>query len=86
MDSPQAQSRELLRPVDDPRLPQLRLPTQPVRFGGAAANCARSAPALGEHSHAVMASLLGLGLDKLSELQALGVFGEAAHPQAPVTA
>jgi CoA:oxalate CoA-transferase len=77
LDSPQARARELLRPVDDPRLPDLRLPTQPVRFGGAAANCARSAPALGEHSHEVIASLLSLGLDKLAELQALGVFGDA---------
>jgi len=85
LDSPQARARELLRPVDDPRLPDLRLPTQPVRFGGAAPNCARSAPALGEHSHEVIASLLGLGLDKLAELQALGVFGEA-HEAPPAAA
>ncbi|MEI7515977.1 MAG: CoA transferase [Betaproteobacteria bacterium] len=82
LDSPQARARQVVQAVDDPRLPGLRLPTQPVHFGGAAANCARSAPALGEHSHEVLASLLGLGLDKLAELQALGVFGPA-HDAAP---
>ena len=86
LDSPQAQARELLRAVDDPHLPDLRLPTQPVRFGGAAGNCVRSAPALGEHSHEVVATLLGLGLERIAELQALGVFGQAADRPAPPAA
>lgn len=80
LDSPQAQARELLQPVDDARLPGLRLPTQPVRFGGAAPNRASRAPALGEHSNDILASLLGCGIDKLAELRAAGVFGEAAAP------
>ena len=72
-----ALARELLRPVDDERLPELRLPTQPVRFGGAAPNLAGRAPALGEHTHDVLAALLDCGADRLAELQALGVFGHA---------
>lgn len=77
LNSPQAAARGLLRPVDDERLPELRLPTQPVRFGGAAPNRAGRAPALGEHTHDVLAALLHCGADRLAELQALGVFG---HP------
>jgi CoA:oxalate CoA-transferase len=80
LNSPQADARELLRPVADARLPGLRLPSQPVHFGGAAANCARPAPALGEHSHEVLTALLGCGVAKLAELQAAGVFGSPVAP------
>ena len=81
LNSPQALARELLRPVDDERLPELRLPTQPVRFGGAAPNLAGRAPALGEHTHDVLAALLHCGADRLAELQALGVFGHATDKE-----
>jgi CoA:oxalate CoA-transferase len=75
LDSPQAQARGLLQPVADERLPGLRLPTQPVRFNGAAPNRAGRAPALGEHSEDLLAQLLGCGADKLTELRQAGVFG-----------
>jgi CoA:oxalate CoA-transferase len=57
--SPQALYRGVARPVDDPRLPGLRLPTQPVRFGGSAGNACGRAPALGEHTAEVLEQLLG---------------------------
>jgi CoA:oxalate CoA-transferase len=81
LESPQAQARGLLQPVDHPDLPQLRLPTQPVRFTGSAPSPAQRPPALGEHNQEILASLLGCGARKLAELQALGVFGTpaAAH-------
>ena len=75
LESPQAKARELLRPVDDERLPGLRLPTQPVRFNGSAANRAERAPALGEHTDELLTRLLGCGIDKLAELRAAGAFG-----------
>ncbi|MDM0014352.1 CoA transferase [Variovorax sp. J22P168] len=78
LESPQAEARELLRAVEDERLPGLRLPTQPVRFGGAASNRTERAPALGEHTDELLASLLGCGLDKLAELRAAGAFGDIA--------
>ncbi|WP_137896269.1 CoA transferase [Ramlibacter sp. 2FC] len=77
LDSAQARARGLLQPVDDPRLPGLRLPTQPVRFNGAAPNRAGRAPALGEHTENLLASLLGCGASKLAELREAGVFGPA---------
>ncbi|MCM2345095.1 MAG: CoA transferase [Acidovorax soli] len=75
LESPQAVARELLRPVHDERLPGLRLPTQPVHFGSAAPNRAERAPALGEHTDALLMALAGCSMEKLAELRAAGVFG-----------
>lgn len=83
LESPQAQARELLREVHDDRLPGLRLPTQPVRFNGAAPNRSARAPALGEHTDELLASLLGCGLDKLAELREAGAFGVPATSSSP---
>ncbi|MEP6939456.1 MAG: CoA transferase [Rudaea sp.] len=74
--SPQAVSREILRAFDDPRLPGLRLPTQPVRFGGAADNQTQRAPRLGEHTEELLAGLLGFAKARIDELRAAGAFGE----------
>ncbi len=80
LESPQALARNLLQPVDDERLPGLRLPVQPVRFGGAAPSQPTRAPALGEHTDDLLVSLLGLGLGQLSELKAGGVLGNGPPP------
>ena len=75
LESPQAQARGLLQPVDDARLPGLRLPTQPVQFNGSAPNRTGRAPGLGEHTEPLLAELLGLHADRIAELRTLGVFG-----------
>ena len=80
LESPQALARNLLQPVDDERLPGLRLPVQPVRFGGAATCPPTRAPALGEHTEDLLSTLLGLSLEKLAELKTAGVLGHHAHP------
>ncbi len=85
LNSPQALARGLLQPVDDERLPGLRLPTQPVRFGGAAPGRATRAPAFGDHSRQVLTSLLGWGMGGLAELRVLGVFGQPAQDAPPVS-
>ena len=74
--TPQAAARGILQAVEDPRLPGLRLPTQPVKFTGSGANVARRAPALGEDSVAVFSDLLGLGAERIAELAEAGVFGQ----------
>ncbi len=79
LESPQAVARNLLQPVDDERLPGLRLPVQPVRFGGSAPSLPARAPALGEHTEDLLGTLLGLSLDKLSELKDAGVLGSAQN-------
>ena len=79
LESPQAVARNLLQPVDDERLPGLRLPVQPVRFGGSAPSQPTRAPALGEHTHELLGSLLGLSLERLAELRDAGVLGSAPN-------
>ena len=78
LESAQARERGVLTPVEDPRLPGLSLPTQPVRFGGAAANRAECAPALGEHTGEVLTTLLGCSVTKIAALRAAGAFGATA--------
>ena len=75
LDSPQARSRGLLQAVEDSRLPGLRLPGQPVRFGGSAPNRTERAPRLGEHTEELLATLLSLSGARLAELRNAGAFG-----------
>ena len=79
LQSEQARYRAVLQPVDDARLPGLQVPTQPVKFGGSAPNRAEPAPALGEHTQALLAQWLGCTGERLHALQAAGAFG-SAHP------
>jgi CoA:oxalate CoA-transferase len=69
-----------LQTVEDARLPDLHLLTQPVKFSGSAPNRATRAPALGEHNEDILGTLLGCGLEKLAELRLAGVFGPAETP------
>jgi CoA:oxalate CoA-transferase len=75
LESEQAQARGLLCEVNDARLPGLRVPTQPVKFGGAAPNLAEPAPALGQHTDALMHELLHAGGERLAALREAGLFG-----------
>ena len=77
LESEQGQARGLLRAVDDSRLPGLRVPTQPVKFCGAAPNRAEPAPALGQHTDELMTGLLQVGSARLAELREAGLFGPA---------
>ena len=81
LDSPQIQARGLLRPVDDERLPDLRLPTQPVHFNGCAPNRAVRAPALGEHTDLLLSSWLGRSSEAIAALREAGVLGTAEAAQ-----
>ena len=82
LESPQIQARGLLRPVADDQLPDLRLPTQPVHFGGAAPNRAERAPALGEHTDLLLSSWLGRSGEAIAALREAGVFGSSTSPAA----
>lgn len=84
LESPQSQARGLLGAVQDERLPGLRLPTQPVHFSGAAPNRAERAPALGEHTDALLSQWLGRGTEAIAALRASGALGTAgAAPSSP---
>lgn len=84
LESPQIQARGLLSAVQDERLPGLRLPTQPVHFSGAAPNRAERAPALGEHTDALLSQWLGRGAEAIAALRSSGALGTAgAAPSSP---
>ncbi|MET1537236.1 hypothetical protein ABXL43_35930, partial [Burkholderia sola] len=70
--------------ADAARLPGLRLPTQPVHFSGAAPNRAERAPALGEHTEALLSQWLGRGAEAIAALRASGALGTTgAAPSSP---
>jgi CoA:oxalate CoA-transferase len=73
--SEQSMSRGFLSEVDDPKLPGLRLPSQPIKFSAFDNNQVTRAPRLGEHTDETLRDLLGLAENKIAELRALGVFG-----------
>lgn len=73
--APQAAARGVLTAVPDARLPGLRLPLQPVKFTGSADNVIGRAPGLGEHGEAIWSRVLGLGVERIAELAAAGLFG-----------
>lgn len=75
LNSPQYTHRGVLQAVDDPQLPGLRLPSQPLQFSAFERTQVMRAPRLGEHTDVTMAQVLGLASEKLAELRALGVFG-----------
>ena len=75
LNSPQSQHRAVLQPVDDPQLPGLRLPSQPLQFSAYPRLPVHRAPRLGEHTEATLGRVLGLAADKLAEMRALGAFG-----------
>ncbi|MFT8674971.1 MAG: CoA transferase [Acetobacter sp.] len=54
---PQAQARNMVLPIDDPRLPDARLVRQPAIFDGHVPAHLSRAPALGEHTEEILKSL-----------------------------
>jgi CoA:oxalate CoA-transferase len=75
LNSPQYQHRGVLQAVEDPQLPGLRLPSQPLQFSAFERTPVMRAPRLGEHTELTLSEVLGLASEKIAELRALGVFG-----------
>lgn len=77
--SPQVQHRGLVQPVEHARLPGLKLPQQPVHFSGWNNPQIRPAPALGADAEDVLADILGLNDETITELRDKGAFGGGSH-------
>lgn len=75
LDSAQMQHRGFLSPIDDPRLPGMQLPRQPIKFSAWPAQPITRAPALGEHTDAILRDMLGLAADRIQALHELGALG-----------
>lgn len=73
--SEQSVFRGVLAEIDDPNLPGMKLPSQPVKFSAYEANKVTRAPRLGEHTDTALVELLGLAQSRIEELRAVGAFG-----------
>jgi len=79
LEQPTARERRLVRDLDQPGAGRVRVPGPVVKFLTHADEPeVGPAPALGEHSRAVLRDLLGLAASEIDELVARGVVGESS--------
>lgn len=83
LESEHAAHRDLLTEVREPDGGAVRLPSQPVKFSGYGSNRVTPAPALGQHTEAILGEL-GIGSAHTERLRALGALG-AVLPQVSTT-
>lgn len=78
---PQVKARDMLVEVEHPAGFRLKLPNTPVKLDRTPGGVRGPSPAIGEHTDAVLASLLGLSRQEIDELRAKGiVFGPLPSP------
>lgn len=75
MSDPQVLHNEMIRPVDHPTVPDLRVIGPAVQFSAAEATLRRPPPLLGEHSREVLSGHLGLTEQQIDDLVASGAVG-----------
>jgi CoA:oxalate CoA-transferase len=76
---PQVLARRMLVDVEHPRIGRLKLPDTPVKLSRTPGGIKGPSPALGQDTHDVLSSLLGLSAQELDELAAAGVI-VGSHP------
>jgi len=69
MADPQLAARDMIMTVSHPTAGELRLVGNPVKLSGAAPHTDRPAPALGEHTEAILTGELGLSAETLADLR-----------------
>jgi crotonobetainyl-CoA:carnitine CoA-transferase CaiB-like acyl-CoA transferase len=79
LDDPQTTARALIARTPHARFGEARWIASPVRVGAPPAEH-RQAPALGEHTDAVLRELLGYAPDRIAALRASGAFGGTVTP------
>ncbi|WP_284307094.1 CaiB/BaiF CoA transferase family protein [Hydrogenophaga electricum] len=80
--SPEARERELVTRIPHPDQGWLPNVASPIRYSGTPLADPQAAPRVGQHTHEVLAALLGRSADDIEALAAEGAFG----PQHPVAA
>ncbi len=78
-DDPQVQARGMRIELPHPTAGHVPGVANPVRFSTTPVEYGHAAPALGEHTHAVLAELLGLDAEELVALSGSGVIGLATE-------
>lgn len=74
-ESEQAKARGLAQEIAHPLFGAMRYLTQPAKFSSVASVPPRPEPALGEHTDAVLAQVLGYSPERLAQLRAAGAIG-----------
>jgi crotonobetainyl-CoA:carnitine CoA-transferase CaiB-like acyl-CoA transferase len=73
MKTPHLREREIVRTVNDRFLGDLELPGFPLRFSEFPHHLELSAPTLGEHNGEILHELLGLGPERIRQLEETGI-------------
>ena len=75
LEDKQVRAREMILEVDHPHFGRIREMASPIRTEGEIRNPA-PAPALGEHTEAILGDILGYGSQTVARLRAEGVIGK----------
>jgi crotonobetainyl-CoA:carnitine CoA-transferase CaiB-like acyl-CoA transferase len=69
---PPVAEREMIVEYDHPQVGRVRLPGNPIKFGGMGRTISRPAPVLGQHTDEVLGKLLSLPAEAIAELRRQG--------------
>jgi CoA:oxalate CoA-transferase len=75
---PPVAEREMIVEYDHPQVGKVRLPGNPIKMDGMGETISNPAPMLGEHTDAILKSLLHLSAEEVAALRASGAVGQIA--------
>ena len=75
---PPVAEREMIVEYDHPQVGKVRLPGNPIKMDGMGETISNPAPMLGEHTDAILKSLLHLSAQEIAALRASGAVGQIA--------
>jgi len=75
---PPVAEREMIVEYDHPQVGKVRLPGNPIKMDGMGETISNPAPMLGEHTDAILKSLLHLSAQEITALRASGAVGQIA--------
>ena len=75
---PPVAEREMIVEYDHPQVGKVRLPGNPIKMDGMGETISNPAPMLGEHTEAILKSLLHLSAQEIAALRASGAVGQIA--------
>jgi len=75
---PPVVEREMIVEYDHPQVGKVRLPGNPIKMDGMGETISNPAPMLGEHTDAILKSLLHLSAQEITALRASGAVGQIA--------
>ena len=80
---PPVEEREMIVEYDHPQVGKVRLPGNPIKMSDMVGTISRPAPMLGEHTDAVLKTLLHLSEEEIARLHKSGAVGEKKSTKDP---